>query len=107
MGMVALYIASMDSATHVERPPLTKRQEDVLRYVEDFIRRHGYSPSMREIGAGVGIGPTSANTAAFQHVRALVKKGYMRKLPKHSRAISVVPDAGTCPHCGRPLGATS
>jgi hypothetical protein len=40
----------------VKRP--TKRQTEVLRFVHHFTERHGYAPSIREIGKAMGIGST-------------------------------------------------
>jgi hypothetical protein len=36
-------------------PGLTRRQRDIIRLFEDFIGRNGYAPSLREIGAAVGL----------------------------------------------------
>ena len=47
------------------RPPgLTRRQRDIIRFFEDFIWRNGYAPSLREIGAAVGL--KSASSVSYQ-----------------------------------------
>jgi hypothetical protein len=41
-------------------PALSVRQEKVLQFVRDAVRRHGYPPSIREIGEAVGLRSTSS-----------------------------------------------
>ena len=35
--------------------PLTKRQREILDYLNDFIQQHGYAPSLEEIGRRFGL----------------------------------------------------
>ena len=42
--------------------PLTARQQRILAAVESFGRRHGYPPTLREIGEAVGLTRSSART---------------------------------------------
>ncbi len=66
---------------------LTPIQERVLRYIEGFIKDHGYPPTVREVARAFGYrSPLSAK----QHIDALVRKGYLRKRPFQSRGIEVV-----------------
>jgi len=53
-------------------PPLTKKQREVLDYIEDFIQENGYTPSYREIARGLGLASPST---VYQHVQALCEKG--------------------------------
>ncbi len=53
-------------------PPLTKKQKDVLDFIENFIKDAGYTPSYREIAKGLGL--SSASTV-YQHIQALCEKG--------------------------------
>lgn len=46
--------------TGPHRPDLTQRQRDIVRFCKDYIERNGYAPSMREIGAAVGLKSTSS-----------------------------------------------
>lgn len=55
---------------------LTRRQEAILRFVNDYIQREGYPPSIREIGAGFDIGSLRGVTV---HLDALEKKGYITR----------------------------
>jgi repressor LexA len=53
-------------------PPLTKKQKEVLDFIESFIKDAGYTPSYREIAKGLGL--SSASTV-YQHIQALCEKG--------------------------------
>ncbi len=53
-------------------PPLTKKQREVLEYIEGFIQEYGYTPSYREIAKGLGL---SSPSTIHQHVQALCEKG--------------------------------
>lgn len=53
-------------------PPLTKKQKQVLDYIEEFVRTNKYTPSYREIAEGLGL---SSPSTVHQHVKALCEKG--------------------------------
>lgn len=53
-------------------PPLTKKQKEVLDFIEGFIHDHGYTPSYREIAKGLGL---SSPSTIHQHIQALCEKG--------------------------------
>ena len=55
---------------------LTKRQEDILNYVMDYVQKAGYPPSIREIGAQFKIGSLRGVTV---HLDALARKGYIER----------------------------
>jgi repressor LexA len=67
-------------------PGLTPRQRKVLEVIRDHVERHGYPPSVREIGDAVGL--TSTSSVAHQ-MRTLEKKGYLRRDPNRPRALDV------------------
>jgi repressor LexA len=58
------------------RRELTQRQKKVLEAVKDFIRKHGYSPTIRQLAKILGIPSPSA---VFKHISSIEKKGYLRK----------------------------
>ncbi len=58
--------------------PLTPPQEKVLAFIRQHIDSHGWAPTLREIGNGLGY--SSPNTAR-QHVMALEKKGWVERGP--------------------------
>jgi SOS-response transcriptional repressor LexA len=65
----------------------TKKQKELLTFIEDFIGEHGYSPSYREIMAGTG--HTSVATVSL-HVNNLIKRGHLRKRDRSARSLEVV-----------------
>lgn len=65
----------------------TKKQKELMSYIEDFIAEHGYSPSYREIMAGTG--HTSVATVSL-HVNNLIKRGHLRKRDRSARSLEVV-----------------
>jgi hypothetical protein len=67
--------------------PITDRQTAILMFVHSYIKEHGYSPSVREMGAGIGV--TSMNSVV-DHLRALEKKGYVSRPEKINRSVRVM-----------------
>ncbi|MFT4264431.1 MAG: transcriptional repressor LexA [Nocardioides sp.] len=65
---------------------LTPRQQRILTCLKDSIEQRGYPPSMREIGAAVGL--TSTSSVAHQ-LRVLEEKGFLRRDPHRPRALEV------------------
>lgn len=65
----------------------TKKQKELLVYIEAFIAEHGYSPSYREIMAGVGY--NSVATVAL-HINNLVKRGHLIKRENSARSLEPV-----------------
>jgi repressor LexA len=66
---------------------LTKRQEQTLEFIRKSIRDRGYPPTLREIGEHMGIRSTNG---VNDHLRALERKGYLRREDMKSRALRVV-----------------
>lgn len=65
----------------------TKRQQELLSYVDGFIKEHGYGPSYREVMNGLGY--KSVSTVAV-HIDGLISKGYLRKRDNSARSLEVV-----------------
>jgi len=65
----------------------TKKQHDLLEFIETFITEHGYSPSYREIMKGLEY--TSVATVAL-HVNNLIKRGHLAKRDRSARSLEVV-----------------
>lgn len=63
---------------------LTDRQHQVLKYIRDSIVERGYPPTLREIGAHMGIKSTNG---VNDHLRALERKGYLTREDMKSRAL--------------------
>jgi repressor LexA len=70
---------------------LTKRQEQTLDFIRRSINERGYPPTLREIGEHMGIRSTNG---VNDHLRALERKGYLRREDMKSRALKLV-DANT------------
>jgi repressor LexA len=68
--------------------PLTKRQKEILDFLEDFLTEQGYPPSFEEIARHFGY--TSLATV-HEHLENLRQKGYIRKSYNASRSIELVP----------------
>ena len=66
---------------------LTKKQQLVYDYIADFIDIQGYSPSYRDICAGLGL---SSVSAVAEHIDNLVTLGALRKVPGTARSLEVV-----------------
>ena len=80
---------------------LTKRQREILDFIERFIGKKGYSPSLEEIGAHFGL---SSVATVHKHVQHLVDKGLLRKSWNRSR--SVEPVSAPAPASSLPLRGT-
>ncbi|WP_067547854.1 transcriptional repressor LexA [Nocardia crassostreae] len=65
---------------------LTSRQRKVLEVIRESVSDRGYPPSIREIGDAAGL--TSTSSVAHQ-LRALERKGYLRRDPNRPRAVDV------------------
>lgn len=65
----------------------TKKQQELLQFVDSFIKEHGYGPSYREVMNGMGY--KSVSTVAI-HIDGLITKGYLRKRDNSARSLEVV-----------------
>jgi repressor LexA len=63
-------------------PRLTERQQEVLGFIQEFSEAHGVPPTVREIGGRFHVTPR----AAFDHLRALERKGYLRRRSTEGRS---------------------
>jgi repressor LexA len=68
---------------------LTKRQRELIDYINDFIANNRYSPSYREIGNHFGF--TSLGSV-YKHIMTLKKKGILSGESKVSRSLTTVND---------------
>ena len=65
----------------------SKKQQQLLEFIDDFVKQHGYGPSYREIMSGLDY--KSVSTVAV-HVNGLLAKGYIRKRDNSARSIEIV-----------------
>ncbi|MGH2453350.1 MAG: transcriptional repressor LexA [bacterium] len=68
---------------------LTRRQAEILTFIQRYSETHGYPPSVREIGRALGL--TSSSTV-HSHLAALEKKGYLHRDPSKPRALEILRD---------------
>jgi repressor LexA len=65
---------------------LTSRQREIFNFVRGFIKERGYPPSVREVGGHFDIYPR----AAFDHLKALERKGYLKRRSSMSRGLEIL-----------------
>ncbi|TGU70480.1 repressor LexA [Geomonas terrae] len=65
---------------------LTARQKEVLEIVSRHIEEYGYPPTLREIGAKLGV---SGTLGVLKHLDALERKGYLRRQEGSTRGITL------------------
>jgi hypothetical protein len=67
--------------------PLTKRQREILDYLQEFIQQYGYAPSLEEIGRRFGL---SSLATVHKHLTNLEEKGFIRRLWNRSRSVELL-----------------
>jgi repressor LexA len=83
--------------------PLTKRQKEILDYIDGFIHDQGYAPSFEEIAEAFGY---ASLATVHEHLSNLERKGYIRKSYNESRSVEVVPPSGSAEAIELPLLGT-
>jgi repressor LexA len=68
--------------------PLTKRQREILDYLNEFIQQHGYAPSLEEIGQRFGL---SSLATVHKHMTNLEAKGFIKRSWNRSRSVELLP----------------
>ena len=66
---------------------ITKKQQALLDFLQDFTEENGVSPSYREIMTGLGL---SSVSAVAEHIDNLVAKGVLKKNPGEARSLEVL-----------------
>ncbi len=69
---------------------LTKRQKELLDFLDNYIQRHGFAPTLDETGKHFGL--TSLATV-HKHLTNLERKGLIRRRSGLSRALEVIPQS--------------
>ncbi|RKT86897.1 repressor LexA [Saccharopolyspora antimicrobica] len=75
-----------DAFEHLDASALPQRQQQILATIQDWVNRHGYSPSTRQIGEAVGL---RSSSSVSKHLNALEDKGFLRRSATVSRPIDV------------------
>ena len=68
--------------------PLTKRQREILDFLNDFIQQHGYAPSLEEIGRRFNL---SSLATVHKHLTNLQDKGFIKRAWNRSRSVELIP----------------
>lgn len=71
---------------------LSKRQRQILQFIQEMVQAKGYPPSVREIGEAVGL---MSSSTVHGHLRKLEIHGFIRRDPSKPRAIEVLGTEGT------------
>ena len=68
--------------------PLTKRQREILTYLEAYSEQYGYAPSFEEIAEHFNY---NSLATVHEHLSNLERKGYIKRSYNESRAIEILP----------------
>lgn len=68
--------------------PLTKRQREILTFLEGYAAEYGYAPSFEEIAEKFGY---NSLATVHEHLSNLERKGYIRRSYNESRSIEILP----------------
>lgn len=71
---------------------LSPRQEQMLGFIQEWVKKHGYPPAVREIGQALGL---RSSSTVHMHLKQLEAKGYLRRHPSKPRAIEVTSNRET------------
>ncbi|AEW05329.1 SOS-response transcriptional repressor, LexA [Sulfobacillus acidophilus DSM 10332] len=76
------------------RRSAAERQQDILQFIQRYLQRYGYPPSVREIGAAVGLKSTAS---VARYLKRLEEGGLISHPPAKRRAWRVERDRGEPP----------
>jgi len=68
--------------------PLTKRQREILTFLQSYAEEHGYAPSFDEIATKFNY---NSLATVHEHLTNLERKGYIKRSYNESRAINILP----------------
>ncbi|WP_041289167.1 transcriptional repressor LexA [Kribbella flavida] len=77
---------TLDPFEHLDASSLPERQQRILVAIRDWVVRHGYSPSTRQIGEAVGLRSASS---VSRHLASLEEKGFLQRGASMSRQLDV------------------
>jgi repressor LexA len=80
-------MANTRSSPTLEAAVLTARQQEIWGFLVDYVDRHGYPPTVREIGEAVGLASPSTVHA---HLANLERNGLLRRDPTKPRALDLI-----------------
>ena len=68
-------------------PRPTRRQAQILDFINAFVYTHKFPPSIREIGNGVNL---ASSSTVHSHLSSLERKGLINRNQNHPRSITVI-----------------
>src|SRR3979411_2071498 len=71
---------------------LTKRQQEIFDFIKRYSSRHGYPPTVRDIGKAVGL---ASSSTVHAHLANLERLGLLRRDPSKPRAIEMLDRAAS------------
>src|SRR5215475_14619846 len=66
---------------------LTKRQREIFDFIGSYLSKHGYPPTVREIGKAVGL---HSSSTVHAHLSKLESLGVLKRDPSKPRALEVM-----------------
>ena len=79
-------MTDLDLFGDLDTAALPERQQRILVVIRDWVTRHGYAPSSRQLGEAVGL---RSSSSVSKHLASLEEKGFLRRSPSVSRPIDV------------------
>ncbi|MGW5194425.1 transcriptional repressor LexA [Kribbella sp. NPDC004138] len=79
-------MTDLDLFGDLDTGALPERQQRILVVIRDWVTRHGYPPSSRQLGDAVGL---RSSSSVSKHLASLEEKGFLRRSPSVSRPIDV------------------
>jgi len=67
--------------------PLTKRQKQILTYLEEFLTSKEYSPTLEEIANHFGM---ASLNGVYKHLKVLEERGFIKRLSNRARSIRIL-----------------
>ena len=78
---------------------LYRKERDVLEFLAQFQKTHGYSPTLSEISEATG---HKSNSTVHSIIRALVEKGYVQKVDGNTRVLKILDEKAAQGLLGQP-----
>jgi repressor LexA len=70
-----------------ELEKVSKRQIEIMKFIQEQVKVEGYPPTVREIAVAVGL---ASSSTVHGHLDRLEKKGYIHRDPTKPRTIKII-----------------
>ena len=71
--------------------PITKRQNQILGFIRDYLKERDYAPTLEEIADHFGL---ASLNGVYKHLQALEERGFIRRLANQARSIQLLGSGG-------------